>query len=327
MNFEKNWSMTFEDMNIPEVFITEYLASADGNYVKIYLYCTFLCKHGGEITPLDLSKKLSLPLATVEQGLKYWEDNMVLTRKQKSFILNDLKMQEVNKLYTPKLTSSPEDAIKNTERNIRRTQVINSINAMFFQGAMSPTWYTDIDLLFTKYNFDEDVVTSLFRYCFDRGALHRKYLFTVADAWAQNNIRTIDDVERYYDQFEKMNQLKKSISKKLGFVRKLTEYEEAYISKWTADYNYNLDVIDLALKKTTSKTNPSFDYIDKILTDWHERKLSNPTQINEFLVKQKNMQKDFKQIDISALQNNKTIQKYNNGESVQFSDLSKFYAN
>ena len=73
----------FEDINIPEVFVTDYLTAADGNYIKIYLYCMFLCKHGSEISPLDLSNKLSLPLSIIEQGLKYWEENMVLTRKQK----------------------------------------------------------------------------------------------------------------------------------------------------------------------------------------------------------------------------------------------------
>jgi DnaD/phage-associated family protein len=71
-----------------------------------------------------------------------------------------------------------------------------------------------------------------------------------------------------------MNKIKKSITKKLGFMRNLSEYEEAYVTKWVSDYNYPLEIIEMALKKTTSKTNPSFDYIDKILTDWHERKLN-----------------------------------------------------
>ncbi len=327
MNFEKKWSMLFEDMNIPEVFITDYMSSADGNYVKIYLYCLFLCKHNSEISPLDLSKKLSLPLATVEQGLKYWEENMVITRKQKDYILNDLKQQEINKLYTPKLTSNPEEAIKNTSKNIQRTQVINAINTMFFQGVMSPTWYTDIDNLFIKYKFEDDTVIALFQYCFDRQALHRKYLFTVADAWAKNGIITMEDVDKYYAQFEKSNQIKKSITKKLGFTRKLSEYEEAYVDKWTKDYNYPLDIIEIALKKTTSKANPNFDYIDKILTDWHERKLSSTFEINEYLKNQKTKQKDFKQFEASSISSNKNIQKYNNSDTSQFMDFSQFYAN
>ena len=326
MNFEKNWSMLFEDMNIPEVFVTDYLSAADGNYVKIYLYCMFLCKHGSEISPLDLSNKLSLPLPVIEQGLKYWEDNMVLTRKQKDYILNDLKQQEINKIYTPKLTSNPEDAVKNAAKNLQRTQTINAINSMFFQGVMSPTWFTDIDTLFVKYKFDDDVVIALFQYCFDRQALHRKYLFAVADGWSKSGIVTMDDVDNYYAQFEKMNQIKKTITKKLGFVRKLSEYEEAYVDKWVSDYKYPLDIIEIALKKTTSKANPNFDYIDKILTDWHERKLTSTSEINEFLKNQKIKQKEFKQVDLSSVQQGKPIQKYNN-ESSQFSDFSKFYAN
>ena len=327
MNFEKNWSMLFEDMNIPEVFITEYLAAADGNYVKIYLYSLFLCKHQGEISPLDLSKKLSLPLSVVEQGLKYWEENLVMTKKQKNYILNDIKQQEVSKLYTPKLTSSPEDAIKNNEKNIERSQAISAINGMYFQGVMSPTWYTDIDTLFEKYKFEEDVVIALFQYCFDRQALHRKYLFTVADAWAKSGIVTMNDVDNYYANFEKMNKIKKSITKKLGFMRNLSEYEEAYVDKWVLDYNYSLDIIEIALKKTTSKSNPSFNYIDKILTDWHERKLTSSAEINTFLKDQKAKQKEFKQMDIYSLPANKNIQKYNNEVSLEYSDLSKFYAN
>ena len=74
MKFEQNLSMLFSDLNIPEVFISEYLCSANGDYVKIYVYCLFLCKYNGEIAPLDLSKKLALPLKTVELGLKYWEE-------------------------------------------------------------------------------------------------------------------------------------------------------------------------------------------------------------------------------------------------------------
>ena len=42
MNFEQKASMLFSDLNVPEVFITEHLGAANGDYVKIYLYCLFL---------------------------------------------------------------------------------------------------------------------------------------------------------------------------------------------------------------------------------------------------------------------------------------------
>ena len=202
MIFEQNLSMLFEDLNIPEVFFSEYMCMANGDYVKIYMYCMFLCKHGSDITPLVLSKKLCLPIKTVEQGLKYWEENNALIKKQNSYILADLKKIEVEKLYKPKLTSSIEDAIESNSKNVMRTQIINTINDTFFQGVMSPAWYTDIDNLFTKYQFDEHVMFSLFQYCFDRQALHKKYLYAVAEGWASNNVKTADDLDRYYEEYE-----------------------------------------------------------------------------------------------------------------------------
>ena len=324
MIFEKDWATILEDVNIPEVFFSDYMPDASGDFVKIYLYMLMLSKHGLEITPLDLSKKLSLPIATVEQGIQYWENQLVITKKQGNYLLNDLKQQEINKRYSPKVTSAPEEAIKNNSANVKRTQAINAINSIFFQGVLSPTWYTDIDALFTKYKFEEDVVISLFQYCFDRQALHRKYLFAVADGWAKSGIVTMQDVDNYYAAFEKNNQVKKSIAKKLGFKRNLSEYEEAYIDKWLSDYHYSMDIIEVALKKTTSKTNPSFEYIDKILTDWHERKLKSVPEITEFLKAQKEKQTEFKQLDFSSLSSSKGIQKYND---TQFSDLSQFYVN
>lgn len=325
MNFEQKSSMLFSDLSVPEVFINEYLGNANGDYVKIYLYCLFASKYNAEISPLELSKKLSLPISTIEDGIKYWEKNNVIMKKQHSYMLTDLKQQAVDKLYRLKATSSLSDAIKKTTKNTIRTQAIGAINAMFFQGVMSPTWYTDIDMLFAKYNFDEEVMIALFQYCFDRKALHRNYLLTVAEAWSQSGIKTIKELDEYYSNYENLAQIKKTISRKLGLSRKLSQYEEAYIDKWVMDFNYPLDVIEIALKKTTSKTNPSFDYIDRIISNWHERKLSNANDINVFIKEEQQKRKEFK---AQTIPNNVTpMQKYTDTQTTQFNDLSKFYIN
>lgn len=320
--------MLFCDLNIPEIFVTEYLCSAKGDYVKIYLYCSFLCKYGSEISALELSKKLFLPLDVVENGFKYWEEQGLLVKKQDSYSLTDIKKMEVDRLYTPKVTSSLEDALEANSKNVVRTQVIKEINSTFFQGVMSPTWYTDIDTLFSKYQFDENVMISLFQYCLDRGALHRKYLFTVAEGWASNNIKTIIDLENYYMQYEKNMQIKKSISKKLNLNRNLTQYEEAYVDKWLLDFGYSLDIIEIALKKTTSKSNVGFEYIDKIISDWHDRKLETFDSINDFLKEQKQKQKDIKTMAAIPAQPSKPSPRYTgDSDNLNYNDFSKFYAN
>ena len=315
---QSDLSMLFSYTQIPDVFFTEYLSQAQGNYIKVYLYILFLSKYNKDIKLNDMSKKLALPLNVIQEALKYWEENGAITKKGTGFILNNIQEIELNKLYSPKITLSKE-TIENVEKDKSRSSAIEAINSVFFQGIMSPSWYSDIDLWFKKYEFDEEVMIALFQYCFDKSALHKNYVKTVAEAWHNNNIKTFSELDNYYENQEKINKIKKSISKKLGFNRSLTQYEEAYIEKWLQEYNYGLDIIELALKKTTSKTNPNFDYIDKIISDWHERKLLNSEDVKNYLLEFKNKSKQIKELEKKT--------NYQNYDQRNITNFDNFYAN
>lgn len=296
MKLEQNeLSMFFSNTSMPDVFITEYLSEAPGDYIKVYLYILFLSKYSKDVKLNDLSKKISLPLSVIQEALKYWEEHEVITKKGTGFIVNNIQEVELNRLYSPKLQVSKE-SIENMQKDKTRANAIEAINSMFFQGIMSPSWYSDIDLWFKKFGFDEEVMIALFSYCFNKSALHKNYVKAVAEAWYGHNIKTSMDLEEYDENNEKVKKIKKSISKKLGLNRNLTQYEEAYIEKWIHEYKYDLEIIELALKKTTSKSNPNFDYIDKIITDWYERKLLNSEDVKNYLLEFKNKSEQIKQL-------------------------------
>ena len=319
MKLEKqDEQLLFSQTNLPDVFFTEYYSQASGNAIKVYLYLVFLSKYDKDIRLNDLSKKLELPLNIVQDSLKYWESEGIIIRKGSGYELLDIQKLELNKLYKPKVTISPED-MKKTEKNQRRAKAIESINNNCFQGVMSPSWYGDIDMWFSKYGFDEEVMDALFTYCFNKSALHRNYVQAVADAWATNNIKTFSDLDKYYQKQEQLEKYYKTISKKLGINRGLTQYEQAYIEKWTIDFNYQMDVIEIALKRTTSKSNPSFDYIDKILSDWHEKKLKTSQDVLKYLEDMKQRNKDIKEFNKKP--------SYNNYEQRNDIDYSSLYAN
>lgn len=320
MKIEKNASLLLGDTEVSDIFINEYLTEADGDFVKVYLYCLFLAKHNKDIALVDLSKKTGLQLDRVKAAIEYFNKVGITIPTERGIILCDLKEKEVNRLYTPKLSTSPEAAVEKLNRNQKRTSVINAINNAFFQGIMSPAWYNDIATIFDKYNFDEEVVYSLFNYCYDKRALHKNYLFTVAEAWGLNKIQTMSDLDVYYQKYEKCNKLKKSISKKLGITRKLTEYEEAYVDKWCIELGYDMDIIEVALKKTTSKTNPSFEYINKIICSWAEKGLKSKDEILKYIEQTKAKNEFIKT-------NKNATSAYINPEQKEFNDLDKFYAN
>ena len=57
--------------------------------------------------------------------------------------------------------------------------------------------------------------------------------------------------------------------------------EEVYVKKWIEEYNYDFDIIEEGLKRSTSTTNPSIKYIDAIITSWYKKGFNTVDEILE----------------------------------------------
>ena len=312
MKLEQNEKqLLFSETVVPDIFFAEYLPQLPGDYMKIYFYMVFLSKYKKDIKINDMSKKLSLPLKTINDGLKFLEENKLILKKTTGYIIIDLQEATLNNLYKPNLTQSKE-TVEQISKNKSRAKAIEHINNMYFQGIMGPSWYNDIDLWFRKYNFDEQVMIALFDYCYNRSALHKNYVQAVAEAWGANKIQTWNDLDIYDQKQEKLKKIKNTIAKKLGKYNGLTQYEEAYIENWVLDFGYEMNIIEIALKRTTFKQNPTFEYINNIITDWHERSLKTPDEITAFIEQRKKQSKDLKEMKAQVSKANYEQRKYNN---------------
>ena len=312
MKLEQNdKSLLFSETVIPDIFFSEYLSELPSDYLKIYLYLTFLSKYGKDIKLNDLSKKLNIPLKTINDGLKFLEENKLITKKTNGYIISDLQELTLHNLYTPNLTMS-KDKLEQNSKNKSRVKAIEHINNMYFQGIMGPSWYNDIDLWFKNFGFDEQVMIALFDYCYKRSALHKNYVQTVAEAWSSNKVKTWSDLDKYSEKQENLSKFKKTIAKKLGKYNGLTQYEEAYIENWVLNFGYDMDIIEIALKRTTFKQNPTFEYINNIITDWHDRNLKTPAEINAFIEQRRKQEKNTKTLKEQVNKANYDQRNYDN---------------
>ena len=312
MKLEQNDKpLLFSETSIPDIFFAEHLSEIPGNYLKIYLYLIFLSKYGKDVKLNDLSKKLNIPLKEINDGTKFLEEQGLIMKKTTGYVIIDLQEVTLHNLYTPNLSLSKEK-IEQNAKSKSKAKAIEHINNMYFQGIMGPSWYNDIDLWFRKYGFDEQVMIALFDYCYKRSALHRNYVQTVAEAWASNKVKTWNDLDNYYSNQESLNKIKKSIAKKLGKYNGLTQYEQAYIENWVSNFGYDMDIIEIALKRTTFKQNPTFEYINNIITNWHERGLKTPEQVNAFLEQRKKQEKNTKDLKSKVSKANYEQRSYNN---------------
>lgn len=317
MKFEKDErSELFEKTEIPDVFFTEYIAEADPVAVKVYIYLLYYIKYNKDISLNDLPKILSIQYNEMISALEYWVNKGVMIRKDSGYTLTSLETRELHKLYKPKIGLTAEEIKKNSKDQYKE-KTIQAINDKYFQGMMSTSWYNDILLWFKKYGFSEEVMLMLFEQGYKNGAVqHRNYLLAVADSWKANNVKTYSELERYYTKLDKLNLLEKDIKRALKIRRSLSSYELDLIKRWSLEFNYDFNIINLALAETIKISNPSFKYVDKILEDWHSKGLKTVTDVKKSMKEYKEENKG---------NNSKTISKSSKTKKKRFTNIEEMY--
>ena len=66
------------------MFINEYMVSAPGDYVKVYLFAQMYTGLGVEISNEDIAKQLSMDIEDVLKAWTYWEKMGIIRKIRKS---------------------------------------------------------------------------------------------------------------------------------------------------------------------------------------------------------------------------------------------------
>lgn len=269
MKFIQKNKLELGDTLVPDLFILNNMKMLQGNDIKIYLYIIYLLKKGVEVDSDIIMKDLSISAEELKTSLEVLQAEELITRTSKGFLVVDLKEAEINRGYTPKFDNRTRRQQPGVEE--KRKAAVDAISESFFNGVMTLNWYTDIGNMFNIYSFSEEVMIALFQYCKERKALNKKYVYAVAETWYNGGVKTFEELESFLDNYDKFTKVKQKISKMMGLGRNLSKYEEAYVKKWLEEYNYDFDIIEEGLKRSTATANPSMKYIDAIISSWHKK--------------------------------------------------------
>ena len=321
MKFVEKLNREVMDVELPGIFVNNCMTSLDELSLKLYIYIKFLAKNNMEFARADIAKKLGVKVAELEKAFDTLEAEELVIKTVDGFDILDVKEQELNKIYIPKLEPKTTKLKSDVEK--KRIAAANAINESFFQGIMALCWFVDINTLFEKYGFEEEVMIALFHDCAERKALNKNYVFKVAESWYKGGVKTFADLEVYLEAQDKLQQVKAKIKSKLRLNRAFTEYEEIYISEWINKYEYTFDEIDYAIKKTVAKGNASIGYINGILTNWYEsgyKTLANILEAEGTVTKQKIAS------ETQKVAQSKTL-KHKNYEQDKAIDWNQYYDN
>lgn len=293
---------------IPNRFIDDYMQDANEAQLKVYLYLLRMLGSGQAASVSDLADKFNHSERDIIRALKYWEKQKLLTldydaagapvgihfrnletdaspeRPLASQSLS-LFMERAEDGQAPAAETQPFEKPAYTADNLREfkgrqeTERLLFIAESYIGRPLTPAEMKTL-LFFTDIlHFSEDLIDYLIAYCVDRGKKDFKYMEKVAVAWAENGVTSPRQAKKYAAKYDKNVY---TIMNALGRTSAPTAREAEYITRWTGEYGFDMDVILEACERTVLATDRHrLEYAESILTHWRQENVHHKTDIQK----------------------------------------------
>ena len=129
-------------------------------------------------------------------------------------------------------------------------------------------------------HFSTELIVYLLEYCISKGHTSMRYLDKVALGWHEKNITSVEQAK---EDAAIHSQAYYGVMKAFGITgRSLVESEKNFIRKWTKEFAFDLPMIQEACSRTmTAIHQPSFEYTDSILTNWHNNSVHTAADVKK----------------------------------------------
>jgi DnaD/phage-associated family protein len=267
------------------------MAAANGEYVKVYLY---ILRHQGENITLEVvADALNHTESDVRRALSYWEKAgvLALSGKREADTEHDgenlVKKEEAASRETISVEEPiAEDAQRYSQEQVNRLSGDEEFAQLLYiaQKYMNKV-FTPRDCQVFAYLYDglrmkTELLEYLVEYCAQNGHTSVRYLETVALSWHERGVKTAQDAKDFCAAYTKDSF---AVMKAFGLnSRKPAAAEQKFMDKWFKEYGFTKEIVLEACNRTISAIhNPSFQYADKILTDWKKAGVKSAEDIRK----------------------------------------------
>lgn len=244
------------------------LSSAGENELKVLLA---VC--AGEE---DICTATALELSCVESALSFWRGAGIISQ---STVKAEKKVarhatspsytgEELSRIIDENGLSTIIDECQNLTGRVFNITEVNRIAALNSYLGLSGEY-----------------ILLLFSYCAEHGKTTLKYIEKTAYDLYDKGIDTTETLEEHIRREEEKHSLEGKLRRLFGWGdRSLTPTEKKYISTWSDEYGYSLDVIEEAYNITVEKTGKlSLPYLAKILSNWNDKGLKTLEDVKQSL--------------------------------------------
>ena len=124
--------------------------------------------------------------------------------------------------------------------------------------------------IFEELGFPAELIKYLYDYCVvEKKKRTNSYIESVARNWHSKGINSVEAAKLETEEFTGRYSAVKSA---FGLTRNFGEAELMYLRRWYDEYGFTDEIVQEACNKALLSTSrPSFEYADKILTEWHRQ--------------------------------------------------------
>lgn len=291
--------LTLQNASVPEVtllsntFIDFYMPEANGEFVKVYIYLLrSLSQAPVSFSLAQMADRLLCTERDILRALKYWAKQGLL-----SLDFTDNKKLCGIALLAPAVPSGTQETPSSTPEqpadggNVSSPQPLTPervsqlkqnedivqllyIAEQYLGKTLSATEMQKILFFYDGLGLSADLIEYLIEYCVSRNHKSIRYIETVATAWAQEGITSVEEAKKSSSRYNKEYF---SILKALGITnRNPVETEITLMDTWLKTYGFSIEIIQEACNRTVLQTGQaSFQYADKILEGWKKKEVRN----------------------------------------------------
>lgn len=264
------------DTDVENIFINEYMASAPGDFVKVYMFARMYAGLEADITNEDIAKHLAMDHEDVLKAWTYWERMGTVRKIRKSpedkfdYDIEFIVLKE--QLYGEKKSRKRFAADPGAQGFLEDKE----IKGMFAQiekivGRTIPsTEMMEIMSLINDFSAAPEVIVYGYSYCIQKKHDNIKYITTVIRKWTEEGLRDVISVEKYLSENDKKQHLYRRVFRALGFSRNATEEEQRIMDTWFETMGFSLEKVLSACSKTSGISSPNINYVNKVLVNWYE---------------------------------------------------------
>lgn len=267
--------------SIENIFINDFMPTANGTHVKVYLMAYAVACDSTNRSDFDnirLSKHLSIPLEDVLDAWSFWEKKNVIKKhlKEDDPYNFDVEFLSLRQLYIDNNYSLQRTPDSHAESNINALDLVEASKSLqirqmfaecetFMQRNLFPNERKEILDYLYEFGVSPDFVVHAFEFAVEKKGIRKvKFAIGILKNWRDEGILNEEDLKVRFSQNQERLSTYRQIYQAMGYGnRQVSSGDKLLIDQWFDANQLSMDFVQAIIIEASTKTaNLNMNYVD-----------------------------------------------------------------